>query len=291
MVGQISPSYWLSQAGLPIEPEKSEIPCLETAYRRSHYQTQPSTRIMLYHHISGFFYINYELEWVQRVDIMCKRARASLKSLQLLRNSVRSMRLSAVVYRPTGHQSNESKPKKSSFCCSQMFISPGPRGIDRLSVPFVVPCPMKHVRQFGQSESLGGANSPIALIHVVGMVTNMVGETVKWLAKPQPLCLVDGGDETEYDQAYELGEGVLYDADVRRGCVQHLDQRRWAWLYFRTIMQEAAGLFPQYSYILGRPSPAFLVLTLDPACSQLLSCIIVALPSFPDVHGSVECQS
>ncbi|KAH9038981.1 hypothetical protein EDB85DRAFT_362960 [Lactarius pseudohatsudake] len=90
------------------------------------------------------------------------------------------------------------------------------------------------------------------------MVTNMVGETVKWLAKPQPLCLVDGEDETEYDQAYELGEGVLYDADVRRGCVQHLDQRRSAWLYFRTIMQEAAGRFPQYSYILGRPSPAFL---------------------------------
>ncbi|KAI9446811.1 hypothetical protein H4582DRAFT_2052722 [Lactarius indigo] len=49
------------------------------------------------------------------------------------------------------------------------------------------------------------ASPPISLIHVVGMVTNRVGETAKWLAKPQPLCR-GWGDETEYDQAYELGE-------------------------------------------------------------------------------------
>lgn len=92
---------WLTRAGLAIEPDKTEL----VFFRRPGGKNiiQPPTRLFLpdpsissYYQVKptetvcylGFF-INHKLDWSEHVNIMCNRARASLKVLQLLGNSVR----------------------------------------------------------------------------------------------------------------------------------------------------------------------------------------------------------
>jgi hypothetical protein len=66
---------WLSRAGLPIEPEKSEVLFLwklvETA-REEYHNPAYDTKI----------FVNHKLYWIQHVNNKCNRAWASLKSLQ-----------------------------------------------------------------------------------------------------------------------------------------------------------------------------------------------------------------
>jgi hypothetical protein len=92
---------WLTRAGLNVEPEKTEliffkkqrektsppsyihlpIPALRTYYR---VQSSATLRYL------GFFF-DPRLSWTHHVDVMCNRARASIKALQLLGNSVRGL--------------------------------------------------------------------------------------------------------------------------------------------------------------------------------------------------------
>jgi hypothetical protein len=92
---------WLTRSGLAAEPEKTEI----LFFRRQREQvdppsalqlqtpaTQTSYRVKLSTNVRylGFF-IDHRLNWTRHVDIMCNRARASLKALQLLGNSGRGI--------------------------------------------------------------------------------------------------------------------------------------------------------------------------------------------------------
>jgi hypothetical protein len=94
---------WLSCAGLAIEPDKYElvffrkpgklpvIPppshlILPDPMVSSYYMVKATDTV----HYLGFF-INHRLDWTEHVNVMCNRARTSLKALQLLGNSVRGL--------------------------------------------------------------------------------------------------------------------------------------------------------------------------------------------------------
>jgi hypothetical protein len=92
---------WLARAGLNAEPDKMELlffkraqekenpppfihlpnPALNRDYR------VPATPTIRY---LGFFF-DTGLKWIHHVNIVCNRARASLKVLQLLGNSVQGL--------------------------------------------------------------------------------------------------------------------------------------------------------------------------------------------------------
>ena len=94
---------WLTRAGLAIEPDKTELLFFRKPGSRN--VIPPPTRILLpdpginsYYVVAPAdtvrylgFYINHRLDWSVHVNIMCNRARASLKALQLLGNSVRGL--------------------------------------------------------------------------------------------------------------------------------------------------------------------------------------------------------
>ena len=89
---------WLTRSGLVVEPDKTKL----LFFRRQHKCTDPPTAIHLwipslstYYHVKAAtniqylgFYINHKLNWSRHVKIMCNWAWASLKSLQILGNSI-----------------------------------------------------------------------------------------------------------------------------------------------------------------------------------------------------------
>jgi hypothetical protein len=94
---------WLRRSGLAIEPDKTELLFFQKPYERN--STAAPTRLILpdpaaatYYMVSpvenlrylGFF-INRRLKWEPHVRIMCNRARASLKALQVLGNSIHGL--------------------------------------------------------------------------------------------------------------------------------------------------------------------------------------------------------
>ena len=94
---------WLRRNNLVIEPEKSELICFRSPGARK--ASEPPDRLFLpdtsrstYYRVTpkatvrylGFF-LNQKLDWTPHVDIMCNRARASLRALQILGNSHRGL--------------------------------------------------------------------------------------------------------------------------------------------------------------------------------------------------------
>ena len=94
---------WLRRSGLAIEPEKTELLFFQKPYKcnalpaplqlilpdREHstyYMVQPSENLRYL----GFF-INRRLKWEPHVCIMCNRACASMKALQVLGNSIQGL--------------------------------------------------------------------------------------------------------------------------------------------------------------------------------------------------------
>jgi hypothetical protein len=92
---------WLMKAGLSAEPDKTEL----IFFRKQREREEPPNSIRLplpVHNTSysvpvkntirylGFFF-DTKLSWAHHVSVMCNRARASLKALQLLGNSVRGL--------------------------------------------------------------------------------------------------------------------------------------------------------------------------------------------------------
>ena len=92
---------WLTRAGLSIEPDKSELLFFRKRGERSDpppYTHLPNHALQTYYRVPatvtiqylGFFFDN-RLNWTHHVDTVCNRARATLKALQLLGNSVRGL--------------------------------------------------------------------------------------------------------------------------------------------------------------------------------------------------------
>jgi hypothetical protein len=94
---------WLRRSGLAIEPDKTELLFFQKPYECN--STVAPTRLILpdpavatYYVVMpvenlrylGFF-INRRLKWEPHVRIMCNRARASIKALQVLGNSIRGL--------------------------------------------------------------------------------------------------------------------------------------------------------------------------------------------------------
>ena len=94
---------WLRRSGLAIEPDKTELLFFQKPHERNplpaptqlilpdpanstYYVVMPSENIRYL----GFF-INRRLKWEPHVRIMCNRARASIKALQVLGNTVRGL--------------------------------------------------------------------------------------------------------------------------------------------------------------------------------------------------------
>ena len=94
---------WLRRSGLAIEPDKTEVLFFQKPYERNplpaplqlilpdrehstYYVVRPSENLRYL----GFF-INRRLKWEPHVRIMCNRARASIKALQVLGNSIRGL--------------------------------------------------------------------------------------------------------------------------------------------------------------------------------------------------------
>jgi hypothetical protein len=92
---------WITRAGLDVEPDKTEL----IFFRNRKKKTSPPTHIHLplpakqttYRvpaasslRYLGFFFDTH-LNWTHHVEVMCNRARASIKALQLLGNSVRGL--------------------------------------------------------------------------------------------------------------------------------------------------------------------------------------------------------
>ena len=92
---------WLKRAGLNAEPDKTEL----IFFRKRGEKTDPPGHIQLplptpdthysvqaANHLRylGFFF-DKKLSWTYHVEVMCNRTRATLKSLQLLGNSVRGL--------------------------------------------------------------------------------------------------------------------------------------------------------------------------------------------------------
>ena len=91
---------WLTRAGLKVEPEKTEV----IFFRKRMERTDPPHNIQLPLSLAGTysveatntlrylgFFFDTKLSWGHHVEVMCNRARASLKALQLLGNSVRGL--------------------------------------------------------------------------------------------------------------------------------------------------------------------------------------------------------
>jgi hypothetical protein len=94
---------WLRRSGLAIEPDKTELLFFQKPYERNAVQAPtrlvlPDPTISSYYVVRpvenlrylGFF-INRRLKWEPHVWIMCNRARASIKALQVLGNTVRGL--------------------------------------------------------------------------------------------------------------------------------------------------------------------------------------------------------
>ena len=92
---------WLTKAGLNVEPDKTELiffkkwreACPPPSYihlpnptLNTYYQVQTATTLQYLG-----FHFDTKLNWSHHVNIVCNRARATLKALQLLRNSVRGL--------------------------------------------------------------------------------------------------------------------------------------------------------------------------------------------------------
>ena len=94
---------WLHRSGLAIEPDKTKVLFFQKPYEHNllpaplqlilpdwehstYYVVRPSENLRYL----GFF-INRRLKWEPHVQIMCNRARASLKALQVLSNSIRGL--------------------------------------------------------------------------------------------------------------------------------------------------------------------------------------------------------
>ena len=92
---------WLARAGLNIEPDKSELIFFKRRGEKSKpppYTHLPNYTLQTYYRVPATntirylgFYFDAGLKWTHHVDIVCNRARASLKALQLLGNSVRGL--------------------------------------------------------------------------------------------------------------------------------------------------------------------------------------------------------
>jgi hypothetical protein len=94
---------WLRRSGLAIEPDKMELLFFQKPYERNALPAPtrlvlPDPTISSYYVVRpvenlrylGFF-INRRLKWEPHVRIMCNRARASIKALQVLGNTVRGL--------------------------------------------------------------------------------------------------------------------------------------------------------------------------------------------------------
>jgi hypothetical protein len=94
---------WLRHSGLAIEPDKTELLFFQKPYERNAVPAPtwlilPDPTIQSYYVVLlvenlrylGFF-INRRLKWEHHVRIMCNRARASIKALQVLGNSIRGL--------------------------------------------------------------------------------------------------------------------------------------------------------------------------------------------------------
>jgi hypothetical protein len=94
---------WLNRSGLKAEPDKTEL----MYFRRRLEKEDPPGQIMLpnypcrdqtHYKVTAVhrlrylgFFLDHKLRWEHHVNIMCNRARASIKALQLLGNSVRGL--------------------------------------------------------------------------------------------------------------------------------------------------------------------------------------------------------
>jgi hypothetical protein len=94
---------WLRRSGLAIEPDKTELLFFQKPYERNAVQA-PSRLVLPDLTISSYyvvrpvenlrylgFFINRRLKWEPHVRIMCNRARASIKALQVLGNTIRGL--------------------------------------------------------------------------------------------------------------------------------------------------------------------------------------------------------
>jgi hypothetical protein len=94
---------WLRRSGLAIKPDKTELLFFQKPYEHNSVQA-PSRLILLDPVTSSYyvvtlvenlrylgFFINQRLKWEPHVWIMCNRARASIKALQVLGNSIRGL--------------------------------------------------------------------------------------------------------------------------------------------------------------------------------------------------------
>src|ERR1700677_1606878 len=94
---------WLRRSGLAIEPDKTELMFFQKPYERNSVSAPtclilPDPDTSTYHVVQpvenlrylGFF-INRRLKWEPHVRIMCNRARASIKALRVLGNTIRGL--------------------------------------------------------------------------------------------------------------------------------------------------------------------------------------------------------
>jgi hypothetical protein len=90
------------RAGMSVEPDKTELIFFRKCREKvdpPHYIHLPTPSHSTYYRVQatntlrylGFFF-NTRLTWMYHVEIMCNRAQASLKALQLLRNLVRGLK-------------------------------------------------------------------------------------------------------------------------------------------------------------------------------------------------------
>jgi hypothetical protein len=99
----VSCEEWLRRSGLAIEPDKTELLFFQKPYERNAIPAPtrlilPDPAIQSYYVVLpvenlrylGFF-INRRLKWEHHVRIMCNWARASIKALQVLGNSIRGL--------------------------------------------------------------------------------------------------------------------------------------------------------------------------------------------------------
>jgi hypothetical protein len=92
---------WLTNAGLNVEPEKTELLFFKKRGERLEppkYTHLPNPSLNTYYRVQATttirylgFYFDTRLNWSRHVEVACNRARASLKALQLLGNSVRGL--------------------------------------------------------------------------------------------------------------------------------------------------------------------------------------------------------
>jgi hypothetical protein len=94
---------WLTRSGLAVEADKTELLFFQKPYERNP-MPAPTRLILPQPEINSYFtvqpvdtlrylgfFINRRLKWEPHVRIMCNRARASIKALQVLGNSIRGL--------------------------------------------------------------------------------------------------------------------------------------------------------------------------------------------------------